>query len=218
MHANTNPPQPAVPAPPPVRVCAFIDGYNLFKAVKQCFGYNHPNYDIKRLVDAVVSMQSNRQLVSAHFCIGIPTGLDDAQNNLWWTKKLAAMGRTGVQIETRNLKRRELRVHLDGIVKFDRTIPRLIEKGIDLKIGLDMVRLARSNTYDVAILFSQDGDLVEAVTEVQSIAAEQCRRIQVECAYPVAAGVNTYPIRRTIPRQIIKATYDRCIDPTDYRI
>jgi hypothetical protein len=199
-------------------VCAFIDGYNLFKAAKKCFGYTYPNYDVKRLVNAVVAMEPGRQLTSAHFCIGIPTNLDDSENNLWWTKKLAAMGRTGVQVETRYLKRRELRVHLDGIVKFDKTIPRLVEKGIDLKIGLDMVRLARSKAYDVAILFTQDGDLVEAVTEVQAIAAEQHRRIQVECAHPVAAGVPCFPIKRTIPRQITKAIYDACIDPTDYRI
>jgi NYN domain len=201
----------------PLRVCAFVDGYNLFKAAKQCFGYTFPNYDIKKLVEAVVAMAPRRQLVSAHFCIGIPTNLDDPVNNLWWTKKLAAMGRTGVVIETRHLKRRELRIHLDGIVRFDTTVPRLQEKGVDLKIGLDMVRAARNNTFDVALLFTQDGDLVEAVTEVQAIAAEQGRRIEVECAHPVAAGVNSWPIKRTTQRQITKAVYDGCIDPTDYR-
>lgn len=196
----------------------FIDGYNLFKAAKQCFGYSYPNYDVRRLAESVVALAPGRQLASVHFCIGIPKNLDDPTNNLWWSKKLAAMGRTGVVVETRHLKRRELKIKIDGIVKFDQTIPRLQEKGIDLKIGLDMVRLARSNSYDVAILFSQDGDLVEAVTEVQSIAAEQGRRVVVECAHPVAAGVVCWPIRRTIPRQITKAIYDQCIDPTDYRL
>lgn len=203
--------------PPATRVCAFVDGYNLFKAVQKCFGYSYPNYDVRRLVDAVVAMTPNRQLASAHFFIGIPSYLDDPPNHTWWGKKLAAMGRTGIDIETRHLKRRELRIQLDGIVKLDKTLPRLQEKGIDLKIGLDMVRLARNNAYDVAIIFSQDGDLVEAVTEVQAIAAEQNRRVSVECAYPVAAGVDAWPIKRTLPRQITKALYDTCIDPTDYR-
>lgn len=214
MGAHANPP---VAASPPLRVCAFVDGYNLFKAAKQCFGYPYINYDIKKLIDVVIAMAPNRQLLSAHFCVGIPSYLDDPQNNAWWSKKLAAMGRTGIAIETRHLKRRELRIHLEGLVKLDKTIPRLVEKGVDLTIGLCMVRLAQKNAYDVAILFSQDGDLVEAVTEVQAIAAEQHRRIQVECAFPVAAGVSSYPIKRTIPRQIVKAIYDTCIDPTDYR-
>ncbi|MHB8540071.1 MAG: NYN domain-containing protein [Candidatus Acidiferrales bacterium] len=209
---------PVVPARSPLRVCTFVDGYNLFKSAKQCFGYDYPNYDIRRLAQAVIGMMPGRALASAHFYVGIPKNLDDPKNNLWWTKKLAAMGRTGVLVETRYLRRRELRVHLGGIVKFDQTIPRLVEKGIDLKIGLDMVRLARSSSYDVAILFSQDGDLVEAVTEVQAIAAEQHRKIQVECAYPVAPGVDSRPINRCVQRQITKAVYDTCIDPTDYRI
>lgn len=128
------------------------------------------------------------------------------------------MGRTGVIVETRYLKRRELRIRLEGIVKFDKTVPRLQEKGIDLKMGLDMVRLARNNSYDVAIIFSQDGDLVEAVTEVLDIARAQGRRIQTECAHPVAAGVVSHPIHRTAQRQVTRALYDPCIDPTDYRV
>jgi uncharacterized LabA/DUF88 family protein len=208
---------PGAAVPAALRVCAFVDGYNLFKSVKACFQYPKPNYDIKKLVEAVLRMAPNRQLVSAHFYIGIPTHIDDAQSNRWWTRKLAAMGRSGVRVETRNLKRRELRIHLEGLVKLDKTVPRLIEKGIDLKIGLDMVRLARNSTYDVGILFSRDGDLVEAVAEVQSIAAEQKRTVILECAYPVAPGVDARPIHRTTPREITKAIYDQCIDPTDYR-
>jgi hypothetical protein len=161
-------------------------------------------------------MAPNRQLVSSHFYIGIPKPQDDATSNLWWTKKLAAMGRTGVQVQTRSLKRRELRIRLEGIVKFDKTVPRLIEKGIDLKIGLDMVRLALSKAYDVGILFSRDGDLVEAVAEVEAIATHQKRKVQVECAYPVCAGVISHPIHKTVPREITKAIYDPCIDPTNY--
>lgn len=203
--------------PAPVRVCAFVDGYNLFKAVKKCFGYPYPNYDIRKLVDAVVAMAPNRQLVSAHFCIGIPSYLDDPQKQSWWAKKLAAMGRTRIDIETRQLRRRELRIRLEGLVKLDTVVPRLVEKGIDLTIALCMVRHAQRNMYDVAILFSQDGDLVEAVTEVQEIAKQRNRRVQIECAYPVAAGVVSYPIKRTVPREITKAIYDPCIDPTDYR-
>jgi hypothetical protein len=126
------------------------------------------------------------------------------------------MGRTGVQIVTRPLKRRELRVCLEGIVNFDKRIPRLVEKGIDLKIGLDMVRLARNNTYDVAILFSRDGDLVEAVNEVQSIALEQKRIVKIECAYPVALGVIARPLHKTTPREITKLIYDPCIDVFPY--
>jgi len=203
--------------PNPARVCAFIDGANLSNWAKRCFGYKYANYDIAKLVAHVVGLEPNRNLVSSCFYIGIPTHLDDLQSFNWWSKKLTAMGRTGVKVERRYLKRRELRIHLEGIVHFDTTVPRLQEKGIDLKLGLDLVRMARNKTFDYAIIFSQDGDLVEAVEEVHEIAKEQKRWIQLECAHPVAAGIDSRPIKRTIPRQITKAIYDPCIDPTDYR-
>lgn len=44
------------------------------------------------------------------------------------------------------------------------------EKGIDLRIGLDVVRLARNGDLDVAVVFSQDPDLAEVAHEVRDIA------------------------------------------------
>lgn len=205
------------PKPSPVRVCAFVDGKNLFNWAKRCFGYKYPNYDIGKLVQAIIDLEADRQLVGSYFYVGIPSSLDDAKNNAWWTKKLAAIGRSGVRVQSRYMKRRELKIHLEGIVNFDTTVPRLVEKGIDLKLGLDLVRLARNDVFDAAIVFSQDGDLVEAVTEVHRIATEQSRWSQAECAYPVVPGVDSWPIKRTVPRQITKAIYDPCIDPVDYR-
>lgn len=205
------------PMPNAVRVCAFVDGLNLFNWLKRCFGYDYPNYDIARLIQTIVALEPNRELVSGYFYVGIPTALDDPKRNAWWTRKLAAIGRSGVHVESRHLKRRELKIHLEGIVYFDATVPRLVEKGIDLKLGLDLVRLARNRAYDAAIIFSQDGDLIEAVEEVHKIAREQNRWVQLECAYSVAPGVDSRPIARAVPRQITRAVYETCIDPTDYR-
>lgn len=194
-----------------------MDGHNLFNCAKRCFAYRFPNFDIAKLVQAVVALEPDRTLVSSCFYIGIPTHLDDPGKHSWWNKKLTAMGRSRVKVERRYLKRRELIIHLEGIVNYDATVPRLQEKGIDLKLGLDLVRLARTNVFDAAIIFSQDGDLVEAVEEVHEIAKAQKRWIQVECAFPVAPGIEARPIRRTVPREMTKAFYDACIDPTDYR-
>lgn len=80
---GTNPAAPAQPVvPAPLRVCAFVDGYNLFMAAKKCFGYDFPNYEILRLVNAVVAMVPNRRLVSAHFYVGIPRELDDQRTTV----------------------------------------------------------------------------------------------------------------------------------------
>jgi hypothetical protein len=203
--------------PSPVRVYAFLDGLNLFNWVKRCFHYDYPNYDVAKLARSVVNLEQDRNLIETRFYVGTPSDLDDPKKNAWWNAKLAAMGRSGVRIVRRYLKRRELKIHLEGLVNFDATIPRLVEKGIDLALGLDLVRLARSAAFDAAIVFSQDGDLVEAVEEVHKVATEQNRWIQVECAYPVVAGVDSRPIKRTVLRQILNPLYDACIDHTDYR-
>lgn len=42
------------------------------------------------------------------------------------------------------------------------------EKGVDVRIAVEMIRFARENAYDVAYLLSSDTDLVPAVEEVQS--------------------------------------------------
>jgi uncharacterized LabA/DUF88 family protein len=199
------------------RVFAFIDGMNLFNAAKRCFGYQFPNCDHAKLVNAVVNMEAARQLDRATLYQGVPRQEHDADKYRWWNRKLAVTGRSGVVVERRYMARRELKITLDGIVHFEHTVPRLQEKGIDLKLGLALVRWANSRAFDVAIIFSQDGDLVEAAEEVHRIAAEQNRWVQVECAHPYSPVCDCWPINRTLQRQIPRAMYDACIDPTDYR-
>ena len=92
--------------PVPQRVYAFIDGMNLFNSAKRCFGNREPNCDYARLVNEVVNMEPGRQLEHATLYVGIPKSEHDAQKNRWWTRKLAATGRTGIQVVTRYLKKR----------------------------------------------------------------------------------------------------------------
>lgn len=42
------------------------------------------------------------------------------------------------------------------------------EKGVDVRLSVEMIRFARENRYDLAYLLSSDTDLVAAVEEVQS--------------------------------------------------
>ena len=55
----------------------FVDGQNLYRAAKDAFGYNHPNYDIKLLSECVCS---NRgwNLSDIYFYTGVPDPQDDA--------------------------------------------------------------------------------------------------------------------------------------------
>lgn len=117
----------------------------------------------------------------------------------------------------RNLKQRELKISLAGVVHHESTSRKLVEKGIDLRLGLDLVKHTRLKIFDLAIIFSQDGDLAEAVDDAYEIAKEQHRRIAIACALPIAEGhTQQFGIRRTTNREFDNVFYDACIDPTDY--
>jgi len=39
------------------RVIAFVDGQNLYHALKKTFNYHYPNYDIKKLANKICEQQ-----------------------------------------------------------------------------------------------------------------------------------------------------------------
>lgn len=41
------------------------------------------------------------------------------------------------------------------------------EKGVDVRLAVEMIRFARSDKYDIAYLLSSDTDLVAAVEDIQ---------------------------------------------------
>jgi len=92
------------------------------------------------------------------------------------------------------------------------------EKGIDLRMALDIVRLARTRTYDVALLFTQDQDFSEVAREVRSISLEQDRWIKVACAFPVSpTSRNRRGIDGSDWIRIPRDLYDACLDRRDPR-
>ncbi len=96
------------------------------------------------------------------------------------------------------------------------TIPTADEKGIDVRIAIDVIRLGYRREYDVALIFSQDQDLSEAADEIRLVAREQNRWIKVASAFP-SGGSNRRGIEHTDWIAIDRAAYDACLDPHDYR-
>ena len=93
------------------------------------------------------------------------------------------------------------------------------EKGVDIRIALDVVRAVREKRCDVAVVFSQDQDLSEVAEEVRLIAREQDRWIKIASAYPVIpAARNRRGVEKTDWIKIDRALYDSCIDPKDHLV
>lgn len=211
------------PEPPERRAFAYFDAQNLFNAAKEAFsefeGYDEPTYDPLKIAEYVCRIQSWR-LDKVHLYTGIPEQSD--RRHAWWNRKLQVLGSRGVETFARPLRYREQQILLrNGTSSYGR-VGR--EKGIDVRLALDMVRHALESRYDVALVFSQDQDLSEAVKDITLIGQQQGRWIKVASAFPVGASKrgpdgferNERGINGTKVVKIPKAAYDACIDPLDY--
>lgn len=193
---------------------AFFDGQNLYQHAKDAFGHHHPNYDPIKLHAAVCQAKGwTPNLV--RFYTGIP---DPKESEMWsgyWSSRILAMKRAGIVVTTRKLRYRKEPVVVDGIEEIV-TTPQ--EKGVDVRMALDIVSRARKREYNVAVIYSQDQDLAEVVEEIKDIAREQNRWIRVACAFPSGPMATA---RRGIDRSdwipMEQDFYDACLDPHDYR-
>jgi uncharacterized LabA/DUF88 family protein len=206
---------PFFPEPATKRAVTFIDGQNLYHAARETFGYFFPNYDVLKLARRTCE-HSGWILSEVRFYTGFPDARDDAQWNKFWSKKLLAIHRQGVNVFSRPLRYRDKKIKLTGGTMLTTRVGE--EKGIDVRIAIDIIRLAHRNAYDVAVLFSQDQDLSEAAKEVRVISREQRRWIKMACAFPYAEGCpNPRGVNDTDWLQIDRTAYDECIDSFDYR-
>jgi uncharacterized LabA/DUF88 family protein len=216
-----------VEEPETKRVAAFIDGQNLFRSVKGEWGYHFPNYDVSKLALAVGELRAAEgwNAPAVRFYTGVPDPKKDVPWATWWQRKVAAMRLQGVEVFTRALRYREhkftcsscdteqlIKCSTCGATSDDKGQ----EKGIDVRLALDIVRLAREGAYDVAVVFSQDQDLSEAVDEVKAIARASRRWIQLATAYPRTKR-NPRGINGTDWIVFERELYDKCVDPRDYR-
>ena len=201
--------------PPTKRTVAFIDGQNLFHAAKEAFGYTFPNYDVTQLAHAACRVKS-WSLHNVCFYTGVPDKADKPFWNEFWQNRLRTMSRSGVRVFSRSLRYRNKKVKLPGGEVYTFLVGE--EKGVDIRIALDIVRMARRGDFDVALVFSQDQDLSEVADEIRAIAKEKDRWIKMASAFPISpTSRNKRGINKTDWVPIDRQMYDACIDPRDYR-
>jgi len=192
-----------------------VDGQNLYHSAREAFGYPFPNYDVSALSKAICT-GAGWELKQVRFYTGIPDRDDDAFWNYFWSGKLAVMGRQGVHVFSRSLRYRNQTVRLpDGTAH---SFMAREEKGIDVRIAVDVIRMAHHQEYDVALLFSQDQDFSEVAREIRVIAREQNRWLNISCAFPASPTIkNKRGINLTDWIEIDRALYDKFLDRRDYR-
>lgn len=193
----------------------FIDGQNLFYGIRSAFHYRQVNYDIEKLVKEVCRIKQ-WSVEKIHFYTGLPSKEFAPEMHSFWVNKLAKMESQGIHTVTRDLKYKlDIEVQRDGIA---RPVRHAREKGIDVRIAIDMITASHDPNCEAIMLFSQDGDLREAFMGASHVATLASRALLLSCAFPVGdascnnrgiTGVEWVPIKKDI--------YDRCIDARDYR-
>lgn len=164
---------PAPPRPRPTRVVLFIDGQNLYHRCNEHFG--HPWAHPLRLAEVLVAQDQARYGRDSHCLSGVRyyTGIHDSNRRPGlhgaMDRRLQAYRRQGVHTEA-------IQLHYDSA-------GRAREKGIDVRIAIDVTRLGTKGLYDVAIIVSEDSDLDEAVRDVYELRDRE-RWIAVENALP----------------------------------
>jgi uncharacterized LabA/DUF88 family protein len=144
------------------RTVAFFDGQNLFHHAREAFGYDYPSYSPLSLASQICKAEGFN-LLAIHFYTGIPSQTDDPFWNSFWAAKLLAMSRAGIKTFSRSLRYRKKRVKIREGIELSTLVGE--EKGIDVRIALDVIRMVRKNDLDVVLLFSQDQDFSEVADE-----------------------------------------------------
>jgi uncharacterized LabA/DUF88 family protein len=184
----------------------FVDAQNLYHSCRHHFG--HPWVHPQALAEALVAEDRVKQ-GDTHVLHGVRyyTGIHDANRN---SRGHALMKRRLCAYEAAGVHTLQIPLRYDSS-------GRAREKGVDVRMALDLFRLGSKGLYDVAIIVSEDSDLDPAAQDVYSLRDAE-RWIAVENALPWG-GPNSHTrwlasVRRR--RRIDRELFDRIRDTNRY--
>jgi len=203
------------------RVAVFIDGQNFYHSVRERLSFRHPNFDVEKIANLCVlkiphvSQIKQVRLGYVRFYTGIHESSRNSKLHNFWTKKLAVIGsRPNTKVFSRALRYTNSKISVDG----NRTSVFVArEKGIDVRIAIDMLNGALYDQYDIAVLVSLDNDFIEVFKEIdERVQVNTGRSILLACAYPVVTGKEHGISANCRWLKITKEEYSSCIDPITY--
>lgn len=180
---------------------AFFDAMNLFYDVKSQYGYGYPNFDVLSLAETV-STHLGLTLRETRYYSGIHSRKFSVAQHDWLRNKVKQLRSQGVFAYTRQLS------YAEGV-------PR--EKGIDLRLALDVVDAVFESRADTVIVFSRDQDYTELLGATRKITKAKGTELRLVSAFPVSEGSKARGIDGFDWFRISREMYDACIDPRDYR-
>ena len=145
------------------RVIVFIDGNNFYYKLRDIISGKS---EIFKLIDFNYqefseNLTKYNVLVEVRYYIGA-VKRQDGQNKEKSEKLYANQQKLLAKLQQQNIP-----AILGNLIQHpDKSFH---EKGVDVRIAVEMIRLAHKNKYDIAYLLSSDTDLVPAVEEVRSL-------------------------------------------------
>lgn len=138
------------------RVAIYIDGSNTYNKLKKIgLPEEGKRFDFSAFVSHIVS---DRELISKRYYVGIVRNYDGSQKSEDLVRKQQQF------LETLRLSGFEIK---KGKIMYD-GIGDIREKGVDVKLAVDLVIGAVDNLYDAAIIISSDTDLIPAIKYVRN--------------------------------------------------
>jgi uncharacterized LabA/DUF88 family protein len=138
-----------------MRAFVFIDYQNMYRSAREAFGWEEQGgqYGSFRPLGFAryVTQSDDRDLRAVRVYTGVPTPEGDAKGHGAMQRRLQAW-----RDEDRSL----VSVH-DRPLRYPPRKGR--EKGVDVQLAVDFVRLALDDEYDLAVVASADSDLVPAL-------------------------------------------------------
>lgn len=163
------------------RVCIFIDGGNFYHLVAKKLNFSELDFNFDEFVKFIIG---ERSLIKdgKRYYVGTVREKNDGHESLQamsrQTKLFTNLIATNWVIKTSKLRTRVERIKIDKRVEnFEKILAagisevifsRSREKGIDVKIAVDLMAGAIDNKYDTAIIISSDTDLVPAIDWVRN--------------------------------------------------
>lgn len=169
---------------------AYIDYQNAFRLLKDKTGFCLQSLKMGALIEELIESVGEQGAPPHRAFSGIHAQDVDPQSRMRRIKQFDALRhQEGISVYSRDYAYRR---NADGFL-----LSR--EKGIDVRIGCEIVAAAASGEVDGALIWSADQDLSEAVKIARDIAAARSRRfalygVEIEGMLPIAG---TIPIKLT---------------------
>ncbi len=148
------------------KTIVFIDGGNFYFKLKEMSKKFDKKYSLMnfRFKDFCRCVAGENELLEIRYYLGaVKREVNNEKSEVMYANQ---------QRLFRKLQGQNIIVVLGQLIKHpDKTYH---EKGVDVRLAVEMIRLARENKYDTAYLISSDTDLVPAVEEVRAFGKEVC--------------------------------------------